>query len=123
MKTLLFTTFLLLSSSSFSYVNKDDEGKGLHDESCIRCHTSSMYMRDNRKDSYAALRQQVSFCSQNFRTGWLLLQPKPEATCPTRPPRYTSNSKEVSGSLVLELLEQPPRQSRGRRLFTGRTLV
>lgn len=70
MKTLLFTTFLLLSSSSFAYVNKDDEGKKLHDESCIRCHTSSMYTRDNRKNSYAALRQQVGFCSQNFRTGW-----------------------------------------------------
>jgi len=70
MKTLLLTTLLLLSSAVFADVDKEDEGKELHDESCIRCHTSSMYTRDNRKDSYAALRQQVSFCSQNFRTGW-----------------------------------------------------
>ena len=49
-----------------------EEGKELHNESsCMRCHGSEMYTRDNRKVlDYSDLKRQVSFCSNNLSTGW-----------------------------------------------------
>jgi hypothetical protein len=49
-----------------------EEGKELHDQSsCLRCHGSEMYTRDDRKvQDYSDLKRQVSFCSNNLSTGW-----------------------------------------------------
>jgi hypothetical protein len=49
-----------------------EEGKELHNESsCMRCHGSEMYTRDDRKVlDYSDLKRQVSFCSNNLSTGW-----------------------------------------------------
>ncbi|ABK43078.1 conserved hypothetical protein [Magnetococcus marinus MC-1] len=55
-----------------------DEGKVLHDESCIACHASrfngqaeQMYTRaERKKNSYASLKQMVAFCNNQVGTGW-----------------------------------------------------
>ena len=49
-----------------------EEGKELHNESsCMRCHGSEMYTRDDRKVlDYSDLKRQISFCSNNLSTGW-----------------------------------------------------
>ena len=67
MKTLLLTTLLLSSSAIFA----NEEGKELHEESCIRCHGSEMYTRDNSQiQNHFDLRSQVSACANNLGTGW-----------------------------------------------------
>ena len=67
MKTLLLMTLLLSSSAIFA----NEEGKELHEESCMRCHGSEMYTRDNsRIQNHFDLRSQVSACANNLGTGW-----------------------------------------------------
>jgi mono/diheme cytochrome c family protein len=67
MKKLLLMTLLLSSNVIFA----NEEGKELHEESCMRCHGSEMYTRDNSKiQNNFDLRSQVSFCASNLGTGW-----------------------------------------------------
>jgi len=67
MKTLLLTSALLASTLTFA----NEEGKELHDESCVNCHGSEIYTRDNsRIQSHFDLKGQVSACANNLGTGW-----------------------------------------------------
>jgi len=87
MKALLLVPLLLTSCSApFSEEGKEakplnkenekvvsinEEGKELHEESCIRCHGSEMYTRNNsRVQNHLDLRSQVSACANNLGTGW-----------------------------------------------------
>ncbi len=87
MKTIFLIPLLLMSCSApFSAEDKEsksvdqenkevisvnEEGKELHEESCIRCHGSEMYTRDNSKiQDHFGLRSQVSACANNLGTGW-----------------------------------------------------
>jgi hypothetical protein len=67
MKALLLTTTLLASTLTFA----NEEGKELHEESCVSCHGSEMYTRDNSKiQNHFSLKGQVSACANNLGTGW-----------------------------------------------------
>ncbi len=71
MKTLLLATTLLTSALAFA----DEDGKELHDESCLACHIAThdeaFYTRDNSKmGTLFDLRRQVSMCASNFELGW-----------------------------------------------------
>lgn len=70
MKKILLLSILL---SSVSFAN--EEGKELHDESCMSCHLvehdDKFYTKeDTRINDHFTLRSQVSRCSLNFSTGW-----------------------------------------------------
>ena len=46
-------------------------GKALHDKTCVACHDSKMYTRENRKVKTAAqLAGRVSGCNANTGAGW-----------------------------------------------------
>lgn len=71
MKTLLLTTALLASTATIA----NEEGKELHDESCVACHLvthdDAFYTRDHSKmNTLFDLRRQVSMCVSNFELGW-----------------------------------------------------
>lgn len=67
MQKLLMLVLLSLSASSFS----NEEGKELHDESCIRCHDSQLYTRfESPIENHFDLKRQVSLCSSTLSTGW-----------------------------------------------------
>jgi len=87
MKILLLAPLLLMSCSApFSAEDKEsesvdqkntevlsvnEEGRELHEESCLRCHGSEKYTRDDRKvQDHFGLRSQVSACANNLGTGW-----------------------------------------------------
>ena len=62
---------LLLTTSAFA----NEEGKELHDESCVACHIAvhddAFYTRDNsRIKTLFDLKSQVSRCAVNFSTEW-----------------------------------------------------
>ena len=62
---------ILLTTSAFA----NEEGKELHDESCVACHLvvhdDAFYTRDNsRIKNHFDLKSQVSRCSVNFSTEW-----------------------------------------------------
>lgn len=67
MRRLLLLPLLIVATNILS----NDEGKELHDESCISCHDSQTYTKfDSSIESHFDLRRQVSFCSVNLSTGW-----------------------------------------------------
>ena len=71
MKILLLTTALLASSLAFA----NEEGKELHEESCVACHIithdDAFYTRDSSKMAkFSDLSRQVSMCASNFNLGW-----------------------------------------------------
>jgi len=87
MKALLLVPLLLISCSapfggedkeskplnkeSKEVLSINEEGRELHEESCMRCHGSEMYTRDNsRIQNHLDLRSQVSACANNLGTGW-----------------------------------------------------
>ena len=52
-----------------------EDGKEIHDESCIECHiathNSDFYTKkDSKMDTMLKLRTQVSMCATTFETGW-----------------------------------------------------
>lgn len=54
-------TVMLLSSPVHAF--DSENGKALHDESCVRCHDDAMYTREDRKTkSYTLLRNRVAQC-------------------------------------------------------------
>lgn len=78
--TILGIIFAFASLNIFA--SEFDEGKNLHDESCVNCHISQhnedFYTKDNRivKDIFG-LKSQVSRCVGFFNTGWF---PEEEAS-------------------------------------------
>ncbi len=71
MNQLLLSTMLIASSVAFA----NEEGKELHEESCIACHTikhdNDFYTRDNsRLHNHFDLRRQVSNCVSAFNIDW-----------------------------------------------------
>jgi len=72
MKTALFMTIALTASAAQADL---ENGKELHDESCIECHMmrdhSSLYTAKDRKvDSLHALGGQISGCVQALNISW-----------------------------------------------------
>ena len=71
MKYLIILLFTTLTTLSFA----NEEGKELHDESCLSCHiadhTEEFYTNPERivKDLFG-LKSQVSRCVGFFNTGW-----------------------------------------------------
>lgn len=71
MKTLLLTTALLASTATIA----NEEGRELHDESCVACHLvthdDAFYTRTHSNmNTHFDLRRQVSMCASNFELGW-----------------------------------------------------
>ena len=71
MKIPLLAVTLLVSN--FAIAN--EEGKELHEESCVACHMvthdDSFYTRENSNmKNHFDLRRQVSMCTSNFNLGW-----------------------------------------------------
>ncbi len=71
MNQLLLSTMLIASSVAFA----NEEGKELHEESCITCHmvehNDDFYTRDNsRLHHHFDLRRQVSNCVSVFSIDW-----------------------------------------------------
>ncbi|MBW5291112.1 MAG: hypothetical protein Rsou_0774 [Candidatus Ruthia sp. Asou_11_S2] len=71
MNQLLLSTMLIASSVAFA----NEEGKELHNESCIACHIiehdDAFYTRDNsRLHNHFELRRQVSNCVSAFSIDW-----------------------------------------------------
>ncbi len=65
--TLLSTTLLLASNAQAELA----EGEQLHQESCVRCHSSDVYTRSNaRVKNLPALGKQVRFCKDNLGVTW-----------------------------------------------------
>ncbi|MBM2830435.1 MAG: hypothetical protein HW411_1225 [Gammaproteobacteria bacterium] len=49
-----------------------NNGKRLHEENCMRCHTPDIYIRDNRKiKSFAQLEKQIRQCELANDLTWL----------------------------------------------------
>ncbi len=72
MNQLLLTTMLIASSATFA----NEEGKELHEESCIACHIiehdDAFYTRDNsRLHNHFDLSRQVNNCVSTFNIDWL----------------------------------------------------
>jgi len=70
-KLLILSSTLALSNIAFA----NEEGKDMHDESCVACHIiehdDAFYTRDNsRMIDHLSLRRQVSVCASNFGVGW-----------------------------------------------------
>jgi len=60
--------FLLLSNS---YAADIENGKSLHDENCLACHSTDAYTKDTRKlHDLAALTSQVKRCDFSLGTQW-----------------------------------------------------
>jgi len=71
MKTLIITTALLASATTFA----NEEGKELHADACITCHIAThndaFYTRENSKlGNHFDLRRQVSTCASAFSVDW-----------------------------------------------------
>ena len=71
----LFTAITLMMFSSFAQAEKDTEvyehGEESHDDHCNKCHTSSVYTRENRfVKSMEALSKQVKRCKENTGAAW-----------------------------------------------------
>ncbi len=67
MKKILLISALLTTNITLA----NEEGKELHEESCVRCHGGEMYTRDNaRVQNHFDLRAQVSVCANNTGAGW-----------------------------------------------------
>ena len=68
----LFISSALLVSTT---VMANEEGKELHDESCLACHVvehdDAFYQREvSRLHNFGELRRQVSMCMTNFSVDW-----------------------------------------------------
>ena len=78
MKTNLVTIAVLLSSSLFSTASfaDVDNGKTLHNESCISCHmgggdhTALYKSKDRKVKTIGRLQGMVSLCTQNLNIEW-----------------------------------------------------
>ena len=67
-QAILFAIAMTMSVVSWADVQR---GKQLHDEYCMKCHDTSVYMRDNRfVTSKEALVGQVKRCAMNANTQW-----------------------------------------------------
>ncbi len=78
-KITLLSLSLLISSAVLADF---DEGKELHDETCLNCHLikhdKDFYTRDtSRIQDQLGLRRQVGLCANNFSAGWF---PEEEAS-------------------------------------------
>ncbi len=72
MKKILILLVILMMVNAYADI---EEGKQLHDESCLNCHIfqhdESFYTRDDKKvNNYFKLRSQVSFCVTNLNINW-----------------------------------------------------
>jgi len=71
MKNLKTTIALLFLFAQPSIQADNSEGREFHDESCVRCHSSDVYTRENaRVKTLPALGKQVRFCKDNLGLSW-----------------------------------------------------
>lgn len=75
MKTLRLVLSILVYCvfCSVTSVNAADieRGKRLHDEHCVKCHSSDMYTRENRiVNSYDALKERIRQCELSNDLAW-----------------------------------------------------
>jgi len=62
-KTMLASLITLLLLNAPAHAFDSENGKALHNESCVRCHDDSMYTREDKKTkSYSLLRERVVQC-------------------------------------------------------------
>lgn len=69
------TSTALFMSSSFAQAEKNaelyEQGKTEHEANCVRCHTDSVYTREDRLiNSMEALNKQVNRCKENIGIAW-----------------------------------------------------
>ncbi len=70
MKFIFFTLTIFISTSAYSE-DKGMPGKQLHDESCVKCHGSEVYTREDRRiNSLKGLNTQVARCQNNLGISW-----------------------------------------------------
>jgi len=71
MKNLKPTIALLFLFTQPSLQADNSDGKAFHDASCVRCHSSDAYTRDDAKiKTLPALGTQVRFCKDNLGLSW-----------------------------------------------------
>jgi hypothetical protein len=71
MNTRTLFTALIFTTTTPAIAADQENGSELHAESCIRCHDSSVYTRDNRRvQSLSKLGTQVRFCKDNLAVPW-----------------------------------------------------
>jgi len=82
MKSFIFTTLIIFSSlasgllpglTQASEKNQSElkHGKQVHENHCLKCHTDSIYTRENRiVKSINALGKQVRICRDNTEAPW-----------------------------------------------------
>ncbi len=71
MKTINFIILSLTLLLSSNVQAEASDGKNLHEENCVRCHSSDVYTRSNtRVKSLPALGKQVRFCKDNLGISW-----------------------------------------------------
>lgn len=65
------STLVLALFTLPSFVSAEDfDAKNYHEEKCTKCHTSSVYTRDNRRvKNLNALKVQVARCDANLNSG------------------------------------------------------
>lgn len=69
MRYLLFA--IALAPAAVSAAEQPISGQALHDANCVRCHSSTVYTRDNRRvKSLPQLKRQVRFCKDNLGLTW-----------------------------------------------------
>lgn len=71
----VLTSAALFMFTSFAQAEKDEElyehGKTEHNANCVKCHTDSVYTREDRLiTSREALNKQVNRCKENLGVAW-----------------------------------------------------
>lgn len=72
-KSLSLPAILLAGLAFASHASASDvmSGKQLHDQNCMKCHTTELYTSEERKiDSLARLRARVQTCATNLELDW-----------------------------------------------------
>ena len=73
MKTIIIFSWLFLSATAYAADNKSSikHGETVHQNHCLKCHTDSVYTRENRVvKSINALGKQVRVCRDNTNAPW-----------------------------------------------------
>lgn len=71
MKALNIATISIFLAFSNNVQADPESGAELHEESCVRCHSSAVYTRSNAKiKSLPGLAKQVRFCKNNLGISW-----------------------------------------------------
>ncbi|MDH5392190.1 MAG: hypothetical protein OEY11_03275 [Gammaproteobacteria bacterium] len=74
MKTIIMLSLLLFSAANYAAEKTSaqlNHGQNVHQNHCLKCHTASIYTRENRVvKSINALGKQVRICRDNTNAPW-----------------------------------------------------